>query len=70
MIKKVKTTVPGTYVISDINGEETVGTFYEIELQKENQKEIRVEKLIKRKDDKLYVKWKGYDSFFNSWTDT
>ena len=70
MIKKVKTTVPGTYVISDINGEETVGTFYEIELQKANQKEIRVEKLIKRKDDKLYVKWKGYDSFFNSWTDT
>ena len=70
MIKKVKTTVPGTYVISNINGEETVGTFYEIELQKANQKEIRVEKLIKRKDDKLYVKWKGYDSFFNSWTDT
>ena len=62
--------MPGTYVISDINGEETVGTFYEIELQKANQKEIRVEKLIKRKDDKLYVKWKGYDSFFNSWTDT
>ena len=28
------------------------------------QKEFRVEKIIKRKDDKLYVKWKGYD---NSW---
>ena len=41
----------------------------EKELQKTNQKEFRVEKVIKRKDDKLYVKWKGYDSSFNSWID-
>ena len=41
----------GTYVISDLKGEETVGTFYEKELQKTNQKEFRVEKLIKRKGD-------------------
>ena len=33
-------------------------------MQKTNQKELRVEKLIIRKDDKLYVKWKGYDSSF------
>ena len=26
-------------------------------------------KVIKKKDDKLYVKWKGYDSSFNSWID-
>ena len=38
-------------------------------LQKTNQKKIRIEKLIKRKGDKLYVKWKGYDSSFNSWID-
>ena len=38
-------------------------------LQKTNQKELRVEKLIKGKDKKLYVKWKGYDSSFNSWID-
>ena len=31
-IKKVKNTVPWTFVISDLNGEETVGTFYEKEL--------------------------------------
>ena len=35
-------------------------------MQKANQKEFRVEKLIMRKGDKLYVKWKGYDSFFSS----
>ena len=69
VIKKVKKTVPWTYVISDFNGEEIVGTVYEKELQKTNQKEFRVENVIKRKGNKLYVKWKGYDSSFNSWID-
>ena len=69
MIKKFKNTVPRTYVISDDKGEEIIGTFYEKELQKANQKEFRVEKVIKRKGDKLHVKWKGYDSSFNSWID-
>ena len=40
---------------------------YEKELQKTNHKEFRVEKVNKRKGDKLYVKWKGYNSSFNSW---
>ena len=69
MIKKVKNTVPWTYVISDLNREEIVRTFYKKELQKTNQKEFRVKKVIKRKGDNLYVKWKGYDSSFNSWND-
>ena len=69
MITKVNNIVPWTYVISDLNGEEIVGTFYEKELEKTNQKELRVEKVIKRKSDKLYVKWKGYDSSFNSCID-
>ena len=69
MIKKVKNTVPWKNVISDLNGEEIVGTFYEKELQKTNQIEFRVERVIKRKGDKLYVKWKGYDNSFNSWID-
>ena len=34
-----------------------------------NQQEFRREKVIKKKDDKPYVKWKGYDSSFNSWID-
>ena len=69
VIKEVKNTVPWTYVINDLNGEEIIGTFYEKELQKTNQKEFRIEKVIKRKGDKLYVKWKGYDNSFNSWID-
>ena len=69
IIKKIKNTLPWTYEISDLNGEEIVGSFYEKELQKTNQKEIRIEKVIKRKGNKLYVKWKGYDNFFNSWID-
>ena len=67
MIEKLKNTVPWTYVINDINGEEIDGTFYKRELQKKNQKELRIEKVIKRKGDKLYVKWKGYNNSFNSW---
>ena len=53
-------------VISDLNGEEITGSFYEKELQMTNQKEFRIEKVLK-KGDKLYVKWKGYDTLFNSW---
>ena len=44
VIKKVKNTVPWTYVISDLNGEEIIGTFYEKELQRSNQKEFRIDK--------------------------
>ena len=69
VIKKVKITVPWTYVINDLNGEEITGTFYEKKLQKTNQEEFRIEKVIRRKGDKLYVKWKGYDNSFNSWID-
>ena len=69
MIKRVKNTVPLTYVINDRNGEEIVGTFYEKELKKTNQQEFRIEKVIKKKEDKSYVKLKGYDSSFNSWID-
>ena len=69
VIKKVKNTVPWTYVINDLNGEEITGTFYEKELRKTNQEESRIEKVIKRKGDKIYVKWSGYDNSFNSWID-
>ena len=61
--------MPWTYVIGDLNGKEIVRSFYEKELQKTNQKEFRIEKVIKRKGNKLYVKWKGYNNSFNSWID-
>ena len=69
MIKKVKHTVPWTYVVNDINGDTILGIFYKNELQKTNQKEFRIKNVIKRKGDKLNVKWKGYDNFFYSWID-
>ena len=69
VIKKVKNTVPWMYVINDVNGEEITGIFYEKELQKTNQEEFRIEKVIKRKGDKIYVKWKGYDNSFKNWID-
>ena len=50
VIKKVKNAVPWTCVISDLNSEEIAGTFYEKELQKTNQKEFRIEKVIKKKE--------------------
>ena len=52
-----------------IYGEEIIGTFYEKDLQKTSQDEFRIEKVIKGKSDKLYIKWKGYDNSFNSWID-
>ena len=69
VIKKVKNTLPWAYVISDLNGEKIVEIFYKTEQQKTNQRDFRVGKVIKRKGDKLYVKWKGYNSSFNSWID-
>ena len=66
MIKNVKNTVPWKYVISGLKGEEIFGTFYVKKSPKTNQHEFRVEKVVKRKGDKLYVKWKGYDNSFNS----
>ena len=54
VIKKIKTTVPWTYVINDLNGEEITGTCYEKELEKIDQQEF---------------KWKRYDNSFDSWID-
>ena len=56
LLAKLQSTVPWTWVINDLNGEQIIGTFYEKELQKINQKEFRMEKTIKRKGNKLYVK--------------
>ena len=76
VISKIKNIVRWTYVINDLNCEEITGSFYEKEItgsfyekevQKTNQKEFRIEKVLKRNGDKLYVKWKGYDNSFNSW---
>ena len=67
IITKIKNTFPWTYVISDLNCEPIVGTFFEKELQKTSQEKFKIEKVIKGKGDNLYAKWKVYDNSFNSW---
>ena len=56
VISEIKNAVSWTYVIMDLNGEEIVGNFYEKELQKTSQEEFRIEEVIKRKRNKLYLK--------------
>ena len=63
VVSKIKNTVPWTYVVSDLNGEEITGSFYEKELQKTSQEKFRIEKVLKRKGDKLHVKWNGYNNY-------
>ena len=65
-VSNIKNTVLWTYVISELNGEPITGSFYEKELQKTSKEKFRIEKVLKRKSDKLYDKWKGYDSRFSS----
>ena len=50
-------------------GKKIVGILYEKELHKTNQKQFTIKKVINRKDNKLNVKWKGYNNSFNSWVD-
>ena len=52
-----------------MNGEEIAGRSYGNKLQKTSQEKYRIEKVLKRKGDKLHVNWKGYDTPFNSWID-
>ena len=58
VIKEIKNTVPWTTVINDLNGKEIIETFSEKELQKTNQEEFRIEKIIKKKGNKLYANGK------------
>ena len=57
------------YVINDLNNQEIIETFYEKELQGTNQEKSKIEKVIKKNGNKLYVKWEGYDNSFNIWID-
>ena len=65
-VNNIKNTVPWIYVANDLNGEKITGSFYEKKLQKSNQKQFRIEKVLKRKGDKLYVNWKRYNNSFNT----
>lgn len=67
-IKKVKLTNPRVYLLKDEQNEDIQGGFYEDELQKVKYPDVYlVEKVLKRKADKVYVKWLGMDKSHNSW---
>ena len=67
VVKTIKNTVTWTNIVSDLNDEKIIGSFYVKELQKTSQEKFRTEKVLKRKSDKLYVEWKEYDNSFTSW---
>ena len=54
---EVINTVTWAYVINDLNGDEIIGTLYEKELQKTNQQEFRIEKVIKKKKGDNYMSY-------------
>ena len=66
-IVEIVYTNPITYKLRDLNDEEIEGSFYEQELQKTKQQLYRIEKVLKKKGDKMLVKWKGYSDKFNCW---
>ena len=55
--------------VVDLNSEEITESFYEEELQETSQKKFIIEKVLERKGDKMYVKWRGYNNRLNSWID-
>ena len=67
-IDEVKITNPVTYLLDDLNGKSIAGGFYEYELQKVKDPEIYlVKKILKKKGNKVYVKWLELSSDHNSW---
>ena len=58
-----------SYQLKDMNDEIIKGIFYERELQlsKHTTGEYIIEKILRTKNDKAYVKWRGYSNNFNSW---
>lgn len=69
-IKSVQRTNPITYLLCDLEGHEINGTIYAEELQSVKHPDLYlVEKIIRKKRNKVYVKWLGFDSRHNSWVD-
>ena len=65
-ISKIHLTISVTYKISDCNGDEIQGSFYEQKLRKTKQDLFRIEKIIKQEGNKSLIKWLGYNDSFIS----
>lgn len=69
-IAKVQITNPVTYLLKDLEDNPIRGAFYQEELQKAKYSDIYlVEKVLKQRKNKLFVKWLGFDNRSNSWID-
>ena len=67
-INNIRKTNPCVYLLTDVNNSNIQGTFYSQELQKVHYPDIYlVEKVLKSKGNKVYVKWLGFDNRHNSW---
>ena len=67
-IVKVQRTNPVTYLLEDYRGKSVAGAFYEYELHRAAHPDVYlVEKVLRRKGNKVYVKWLGFDGSHNSW---
>jgi hypothetical protein len=70
IIRDVKLTNPTTYLLKDKKGENILGGFYELELQKVKHSDVYlVEKILKKKGNQYFIKWFGLDNSYNSWID-
>ena len=69
VIKKLKILCRGLMLLMILMEKKLLKKILKKICKKANQKEVRIEKVIKKKGDKLYVKWKGYNNSFNSWID-
>lgn len=70
IIEKAQITNPATYLLKDVSARPILGSFYEWELQKAKHPDVYlVEKVLRRKGDKVYVKWLGLNNLHNSWID-
>ena len=69
-IKKVKNTLPYTYIVQDDRGKVHKGSFYEQDLQKTEVDIFRIDKVLEWKTEKGkrygLVKWMDYDDSYNS----
>jgi hypothetical protein len=69
-IKKILLTNPNTYLLQDYLKQDIKGCFYQQQLQKVKYPDVYlVEKILRRKNNKVFVKWLGFDSTHNSWID-
>ena len=67
LIAEIKCTILRTYVISDLKVKNLLQFFMKENSKKQIKKSLELKKLIKRKGDRLCVRWKGNDNSFNSW---